>query len=121
MQNQNNFDNKDFLRVSNFIKSKVLNFLSTKPRTEHEIISKIRYVIQNLEDTPLDEKTKKEIEQNILDYLRNIKLLDDAKYAADLVKEKINSRHPQNKYKIKQFLLRKKVNPAICIKPTLDH
>jgi len=90
------------------VKDKILNFLSIKPRTEKEIDGRLDYYLRKYQD--LDENQVEDIKYELFDILTKSRLIDDKKYAAAFVKEKIDSPKTISKLKVKQFLLKKGVS-----------
>ncbi|MFC1700025.1 regulatory protein RecX [Patescibacteria group bacterium] len=80
------------------IYSKVLYFISHKPRSEKEVTDKISTLTQN-----------EEIKEKITSDLMDKSYIGDVSYAEEYVREIIGSRKPCSKRKMKHFLFKKGV------------
>lgn len=86
---------------------KILNFLSFRPRSEKEIVTKLKEFAYK--DKELDKSIKDELIEAVVQKTRRLKLLDDEAFARWYVEGRQNSVKPMGRQRIKSELLSKGV------------
>ena len=102
---------KDLLDIKFQLKTRVLNFLSYKLRTEQEVLQRIERYLNRSEITSRQEKT--ELRDQIVLELKEHGLVNDELFAETFIKEKMLGPRSSSFAKIKEFLLRKGVSQDI--------
>lgn len=98
------------LAAFNRVKSKLYNLLSFKQRSRYEILQHAKkYIIAEKALSSESEKTLTEF----VTIMEDMGFIDDQKYAAQYVQEKLNSPKPTSKFKIRQFLYKKQIAKSI--------
>lgn len=111
MATKKKVNNDKLKNIRERVYNKALIFLSVKPRAENELRARINYYLYKYKS--LSSTEKKDILESLLQDFDGQKLINDARYAEQLVQEKINSRKPQSKLQIRTFLMKKGVSTSV--------
>ena len=93
--------------------SRILHFISHKPRSEKEVSDKIDSYNA---DYTISSEDFSNIKEEIIDDLMEKRYIRDLDYAEDFIRGAINSRKSRSKRKIKQFLYKKGVSRGVITK-----
>ncbi len=91
--------------------NKLLNFLSFRPRSEHEVKNKLKEIAFKSKDN--SEAIKKELSDSLIQKLKEQKLLNDRDFAAWFIDQRMNSRKKSGVNKVKFELFAKGVPQEI--------
>ena len=89
---------------------KILKYLSLQPRTEKEILDKLRYYLKKLDVT---DETANDLGRLILEDFRQANFVNDRQYAIDFAEVISRSSKQRGTQYIKRFLLKKGINIGI--------
>ncbi|MBI2414952.1 RecX family transcriptional regulator [candidate division WWE3 bacterium] len=105
-------DLKKILSEESFSKlySKALSFISYQNRTRKEVWDKLSRILCKTVD---DKREREDIIDKILTRIETAGFVDDSNYARLYIQNALTLKSPPSRYKIKEFLKRKGVNPEL--------
>jgi SOS response regulatory protein OraA/RecX len=90
--------------------TKILKFISLQPRSEHETVQRLTRYLTKFDDSKVN---KVDVTNKIINYLKEDRLLDDARYAQEFSENIMGSSKARGVGYIKRFLMKKGISREI--------
>lgn len=99
------------LKLEEKVRKKIFNFVSYKLRSAKEISDRLDRYLSKYKN--VNDKQKQNVKDTLTQDLKEMKLIDDDVFAQSFVAQKLRSRKPTSKFKVKQFLIKKGIPSGI--------
>ena len=99
--------------------AQVLNFLAYQSRSQKEVLGKIERSLAKIKS--LTDEDKAQVKEQLLNYLTELKLVNDEAFAKTYLQQKTASPKPVSKKAVSQFLFRKGISKDIIDAVLMDY